>query len=303
MIQTPKIRLSDSLEISRLVHGHWRLAEWNMPAKDILRLLEELIDMGITTFDHADIYGDYTCEKLFGDALNKNNPLREKIQIVTKCGIKLMSGRYPDRRIKSYDYSYGHILFSVENSLRNFRTDRLDLLLFHRPAPFFDPGEVARAMDHLFTSGKVLNFGVSNFTPMQFDMLQKHTGLKLITNQVEISPYCLEHFDNGNIDFFLKENIPPMAWSPLAGGKIFIPADEQCVRLLDEIRLIAGELGANALEEVIYAWLMKHPARIIPVIGSGKIDRIKHAVHSLELEITHEQWYRIYNASRGKDLA
>ena len=158
-------------------------------------------------------------------------------------------------------------------------------------------------MDELHTAGKVLHFGVSNFNPMQYEMLQKNTPFKLLTNQVEISPYCLEHFDNGNIDFFIKEGIRPMAWSPLAGGRIFKYDDDRSVRLLNEIRDVADELGAETTEEVIYAWLMLHPSGIIPVIGTGKTDRIRYAIRSLELKMDMEQWYRIYNASRGTDLA
>jgi len=303
MIEVPKIQLGESLEISRLVHGHWRLAEWGMDKNEILIMIETLADWGITTFDHADIYGYYSCEELFGDALALNPGLRDKLQIITKCGIKLMGEKYPDRRIKSYDYSRGHIIASAESSLKKIGTDHIDLLLFHRPAPFFDPEEVAGAMDSLFSSGKVLNFGVSNFTPLQFDMLQAHTSLKLVTNQVEISPYCLEQFDNGNMDYFMKEGIHPMAWSPLSGGRIFLQADERGVRLLDEIREICREMEVNVLEEVIYAWLLCHPAKIIPVVGSGKTERVRHAVESLDLKMDTEQWYRIYNASRGVDLA
>ncbi len=299
----PKIKLSENLELSRFVHGHWRLAEWNMPANDLRHFVEQLMEWGITSFDHADIYGDYTCEKLFGDALLLNPSLRNSMQIITKCGIKLMTGEFPDRKIKSYDYSKSHIISSVEQSLENFHTDYIDLLLLHRPAPFFDPDEVAGAMDHLHSSGKVLNFGVSNFTPLQYDMMQKHSPFKLVTNQVEISPYCLEHFDNGNIDYFLKEGLHPMAWSPLAGGSIFKHTDEKGVRLYDELKAVARETDAKTLEEVIYAWLLMHPARIIPIIGSGRIERIKHAIASIELQMDQEQWYRIYIASKGQELA
>ncbi|MEE4256665.1 MAG: aldo/keto reductase [Bacteroidales bacterium] len=302
MKKVPEIKLSDSLEISRFAHGFWRLNEWKMDTSEILRLVETLLEWGITTFDHADIYGDYTCEKLFGDALSMKPGLRHKVNIITKCGIKLLSDHFPERGIKSYDYSFRHIISSVESSLKKLQIDRIELLLFHRPAPFFDAAEAARAMDELHTAGKVLHFGVSNYNPMQFEMLQKHTPFKLMTNQVEISPYCLEHFDNGNIDFFIKESIHPMAWSPLAGGRIFKHADDRSVRLLNEIRLVAGELGAETTEEVIYAWLLLHPAGIIPVIGTGKTERVRHAVRSLELNMDMEQWYRIYNASRGTDL-
>lgn len=297
------INISEKLELSRLVHGNWRLSEWGMTSGELLMLVEQLQEWGITTFDHADIYGDYACEKLFGDALHMNKSIRSKIKIITKCGIKLMGGKYPDRVIKSYDYSYEHIISSVEQSLKNFKTNYIDLLLLHRPAPFFHPAEVAKAMEYLHSTGKVLHFGVSNFSPLQFDMMQKYAPFKLVTNQVEISPYCLEHFDNGNIDFFLKEGIHPMAWSPLAGGKIFMHNDEKSIRLFDELKLIAKELSAKALDEVVYAWLLMHPAKIIPIIGSGKIERIQHAINSFDLNMDQEQWYRIYNASKGEELA
>ena len=303
MNEVPGIKLGDDLEVSRIVHGQWRLKEWKMDTAGILGLVETMLDWGINTFDHADIYGDYTCEKIFGDALSRKTGLRNNLKIITKCGIKLLSGHYPDRRIKSYDYSYKHITSSVESSLRKLQTDRIDVLLFHRPAPFFDAGEAARAMDDMHAAGKVLHFGVSNFNPMQYEMLQKHTSHRLLTNQVEISPYCLEHFDNGNIEYFIKEGIHPMAWSPLAGGKIFRQDDEQIVRLINEIGNVAEELGANTLEEVVYAWLLLHPSGIIPVIGTGKADRVRHAIRAFELKMDLEQWYRIYNASRGRDLA
>jgi predicted oxidoreductase len=201
-----------------------------------------------------------------------------------------------------YDYSYAHILASVETSLKNLGTDRIDLLLFHRPAPFFDPQEVGRAMDQLLKEGKVLHFGVSNFNPMQFEMLQAHSSIPLLTNQVEISPYCLEHFDNDNINFLLKKNIYPMAWSPLAGGRIFRPQDEKGMRLFDVMTEIKEELGIESIDQLAYAWLLKHPVGIIPITGSGKLDRIKLAVQSLEVDISMEQWYRIYNASKGEEL-
>jgi predicted oxidoreductase len=303
MQEVPKIKLSENLEISRLVHGQWRLSEWGLSADDLLSLIEGLVEIGITTFDHADIYGDYSCEQLFGDALKRNHALQDKIQVVTKCGIKLMSEKYPDRTIKSYDYSYAHIVATVESSLKKLNRDRIDLLLFHRPAPFFDPEEVAKAMDKLHDDGKVLNFGVSNFNPMQFEMLQKHTRHRLVTNQVEISPLHLQHFENGNIDFFLKERIHPMAWSPLAGGAIFRRENEASVRILDEIHRIMKETSDAVADQIIISWILKHPAGIVPVLGTRRLDRIMHAVRALNFKLSMEQWYRIYNASRGKDLA
>ena len=217
------IKLTNELQVSPLIHGHWRAAEWQMSQKELLRFIEEVMALGITTFDHADIYGDYECEKLFGDALAFNKGLRKNMQIITKCGIKLASKKFPQRQISHYDYSMDHIISSVNNSLKNFKTDYIDLLLLHRPSPFFDPQEIAKAFSLLKQSGKVLHFGVSNFTPQQYTMLQSYLDVPLVTNQVEISPYCLEHFDNGNMDFFLEKRIKPLAWSPLAGGKFLMP--------------------------------------------------------------------------------
>ena len=297
-----KIRLSENLEISRLVHGMWRLTEWKLSESGLLKLIEQTVELGITTFDHADIYGNYSCEQLFGKALSRNKSIRNKIQLITKCGIKLISDKFPERKIKYYDYSTAYIIQSVENSLKNLNVEHIDLLLLHRPAPFFNPEEVASAFAKLKKSGKVSNFGVSNFNFIQFETLNKYVEEKLVTNQVEISPYCLEHFDNGNIDFFLKEKINPMAWSPLGAGKILAPKDEKGERLLQAIREIAQELNVNNLDQIIFNWLLKHPSSIIPVLGTGNIQHIKSAIKAADFEMTLEQWYRIYCSGLGKNL-
>jgi len=296
------VRLSDTLEISRIVHGHWRLAAWNLSDRQLFDLIRQATELGVNTFDHADIYGDYRCEKLFGDALALDPGLRGRIRLVTKCGIKLLSENWPDRKLKHYDYSFDHIVASVEKSLVNFRTGHIDLLLLHRPAPFFNPAEVARAFDHLKKQGKVLNFGVSNFNPAQFAMLNSYTSEKLVTSQVEISPLCLEHFDNGNINFFLEKRISPMAWSPLAQGRILEPGDERGRRVLRALQEVADEMDAGRIDSVIWSWLLSHPAGIIPVVGSGRIGRLKVAADALTLKMSTEQWYRIYTASTGTDV-
>lgn len=155
---------SNKAGLSRIIHGHWRLAEWNLSPVALLKLTEQAIDLGVTSFDHADIYGNHTCESLFGDAIALKPGIREQIRIITKCGIKLANEKFPGRKIKIYDYSYDHIISSVEQSLKNFRTDRIDILLLHRPSPFFEPEQVAKAFSHLKLKGKVLHFGVSNFS-------------------------------------------------------------------------------------------------------------------------------------------
>lgn len=297
-----KIKLSNDLILSRIVHGHWRLPEWKLSSKELLTLTEELIELGITTFDHADIYGNYSCEKIFGDTLAFNKKLREKIQIVTKCGIKLISDKYPERKIKYYDYSSEHIIDSVNKSLKNFKTQYIDLLLLHRPSPFFNPEEVANAFSYLKQSGKVIHFGVSNFKPAQYEMLNSYLDDELITNQVEISPYCLDHFENGNIDFFLKNRIKPMAWSPLAGGNILKPQNNKEQIIYNTLIEVAKELDVESIDKIAFAWLLKHPSNIIPIVGSGKISRIKNAIEALNIDMSLEQWYTIYNASKGEEL-
>lgn len=297
-----KIKLSDNLEISRFVHGMWRLAEWNLSQKELLNFIENVIDLGINTFDHADFYGNYSCEQLFGNAISLNKSIRSKIKIVTKCGVKLMSDKFPERKIKYYDYTSNHIIQSVENSLRNLHVEQIDLLLLHRPAPLFNPEEVATAFSHLKQSGKVSNFGVSNFKIIQFEMLNMYLDEKLVTNQVEISPYCLEHFENGNMDFFLKENIAPMAWSPMAAGKILSPKDEKGEKLKSVISEVASELNVNNVDQIVFNWLLKHPATIVPVLGTGKIEHVKSALKAIDFELNLEQWYQIYIAGLGKKL-
>jgi len=293
------IKLTSDFEISRIVHGHWRLADWNLNNQELLRLTQQCIELGVTTFDHADIYGNYNCEKLFGDALELKPSIRKDIQLITKCGIKLTSDKFPERTLNHYDYSYNHIISSVENSLKNFKTDYIDVLLLHRPSPFFNPEEVAKAFSFLKKSGKVLHFGVSNFTPQQFETLAAYTDEKLVTNQVEVSPLCLEHFDNGNMDYFLQKNIKPMAWSPLAGGQLLNPSTEKEQRVFNTLTNIANELHINSIDKLIYSWLLMHPTAIIPVVGSSKIERIKNAVDALNIEMSLEQWFQIYTASTG----
>lgn len=297
-----RIRLAEDLEFSQIIHGLWRLSEWNMKSEQLVSFFEECIELGITTFDHADIYGGYTCEEIFGKALSLKPELREKIQIVTKCGIKLKSSKFPDLKMNHYDTSKEHILMSVNNSLKNLQTDYIDLLLIHRPNPFMNPKEVAEAFNQLHTEGKVRHFGVSNFLPSQFNMLQAYLDMPLVTNQIEVSPMQFEHFEKGTVDLLLEKEIAPMIWSPLAGGQIFTSQSEQAVRVRSMLEEISAEIGANSIDEVMYAWLLVHPANMMPIVGSGKIERVKTAVEATKLRMTAEQWLRIYVAGMGHNL-
>ncbi len=294
-----QLTFSPTLQVSRFALGFWRLNEWKMSPQELLYFIESVLDTGITTFDHADIYGDYSCETLFGEALKRNPALRHKMQLVTKCGIKLPSEKFPGRKINFYDTSYDHILQSVHRSLKNLQTDHLDLLLIHRPDPLMDPAETARAFEELHKAGTVLHFGVSNFLPSDTEMLQAYLNFPLVTNQVEISPLHLEHFENGNMAWFRQKGMHPMAWSPLGGGRLFQPNNEKDRRVHQTLREIASRKGTKNLTALALAWLLKHPAGILPVLGTGKLSRIREALEAFSLSLTTEEWFEIYVAARG----
>jgi predicted oxidoreductase len=297
-----KVKLSENLEMSRIIHGHWRLMDWGITNEELLNLVEETYELGITTIDHADIYGNFCCEEKFGEALNLRKGLREKLQIVTKCGIKFPSENRPENRSHCYDTSKEHIIKSAERSLKNFKTDYIDLLLIHRVDAVLNPEEVAEAFQKLKSEGKVRNFGVSNFLPAQFNMLNSYLDDKLVTNQIEISPLNLEHFENGTLDLMLEKRVHPMAWSPLAGGRIFKGEDETSIRVRKTLNKIKEEVGAKDIDEVVYAWILMHPSKIMSIVGSGNLDRIKAAVRATEIKLTRDQWFEIYVAGRGVDI-
>ena len=293
-----RIRLTKDLSFSKLIHGHWRVLEWGMTPKELLKLTEQILELGIDTIDHADIYGDYECEAFFGKALKLNPSLRKNLTIISKCGIKLLSDKYPERKHKIYDYSYDHIVESAENSLKNFGTDYLDVLLLHRPSPFFNPEEAARAFSDLKSAGKVRHFGVSNFSAQQFETLNSFTDEPLVTNQIEISPICVEHFENNNIEYLQMKEIAPMAWSPLGGGRIFNPTTEQELRVYKVLNEMAEEMNTT-VDVICFAWLLNHPAAIMPILGTGKLSRIETALKANKLNLSLEEWLKIYEASTG----
>ncbi len=286
-------------EFSELVQGYWRLADWGMTPQERLTFLKKHIELGVTTVDHADIYGGYECEKLFGEALALDKSLRSDIQIVTKCDINLCTPKNPDRKINHYDTSASHIYQSVNNSLERLGVDDIDLLLIHRPDVLMDADEVAEAFSELHKVGKVKHFGVSNFTPRQFELLQSRVSKSLVTNQVEINPLNFEVAHDGTLDQLQMLRTRPMAWSCLAGGEIFAGQTEQAKRVREELELIRQEVGAQSIDQVIFAWIRRLPSKPLPIIGSGKIDRVKAAVDSLDIELTREQWYRVWLASKG----
>lgn len=285
-------------EFSRLVMGYWRLMEWNMSARQLASFIEEHVELGITTADHADIYGGYQCEAAFGEAMRLAPHLRQKMEIVTKCGIATTAN--PNHALGHYITDKSHIISSAETSLQNLATDYLDLLLIHRPDPLMDADEVAEAFTSLHQSGKVRHFGVSNFTPAQFALLQSRLPFTLATNQVEISPVHQPTILDGTLDQCQQLRVHPMAWSCLGGGSLF--NDEAYQPLRDELRAVAAEMGAETIEQVVYAWVMRLPSKPLPIIGSGKIERVRSAIHALSLDMSRQQWFRIRKAALGYDV-
>jgi predicted oxidoreductase len=283
---------------SPLIMGYWRLMEWGMTPQQCVQFIEHHLALGITTVDHADIYGDYQCEAAFGAALKLAPGLREKLQIVTKCGIATRAK--PEHQIGHYITDSRHILQSAENSLRHFATDYLDLLLIHRPDPLMDADDVAEAFLSLHQSGKVRHFGVSNFTPTQFTLLQSRLPFTLATNQLEISPLEQSALLDGSLDQCQQLRMRPMAWSCLGGGRLFNDPHYQPLR--DELHQVQQEIGASNIEQVVYAWVMKLPSRPLPIIGSGKTARVSDAVAGCQLTLDRQQWFRIRKAALGYDV-
>ena len=228
-------------EFSRLIMGYWRLMDWGMTPQQLLSFIEQHLELGITTTDHADIYGDYQCEAAFGQALRLAPSLRHKLELVSKCGIATTAN--PENRIGHYITEGAHIIRSAENTLRYFATDYIDLLLIHRPDPLMDADEIASAFTSLHQSGKVKHFGVSNFTPAQFSLLQSRLPFTLATNQLEISPLHQPTILDGSLDQCQQLRIKPMAWSCLGGGRLF--SDAQFQPLRDELTAVMAETGAE----------------------------------------------------------
>ncbi len=272
----------------------------NLQQPEMTKLIEECYELGVTTFDHADIYGAHTTEVEWGTAFQKSQLPRDKIQIITKCGIMYPSEQMQHIQQKHYDTSQGHIIRSVENSLRNLKTDYLDMLLIHRPSPLMDPNDIMNAMNLLKSSGKVKNFGVSNFTPSQ--MLLINSVFDVEANQVEISLFELSAFLDGTLDNCILYDLIPMAWSPLGGGKLFSPTSS--VELLakrERLNRVAKKYDWS-LDKMVYLFLLHHPAHIRPVTGSSKIERIKVAVDCIHTIISDAQWFEIWTAATGEDV-
>jgi len=306
---------ASEIRVSRLSYGCMRISgSWD-PAKvdaEAIRkgigAVECAVEAGYTFFDHADIYGNATCESIFGKALAEHPGWRDRLVIATKCGI-----RFPDEPAKGsphrYDFSGEHIVRSAEGSLDRLGCGRIDLLMLHRPDFLADPQEIARAFTELRQAGKVREFGVSNFRPSLLAAVQSALSFPLLVNQVEIHPLRLDCFTDGTLDQCLERKITPMAWSPVAGGRVasgYSPAPDAAnhahhTSLLAALDKIAGDFGTDRTV-IVLAWLLKHPSGIVPVIGTVKPNNIQIAARATEIDMDRETWYRILLAARGQKL-
>lgn len=293
---------SQGPEFSELVQGYWRLGEWNMTPQARLTFIKQHLELGISTVDHADIYGNYQCEHLFGEALALEPSLRDQLQIITKCDIKLCGDSYPSQKINHYDTSSAHLYQSVNNSLQRLGVNEIDVLLLHRPDALMNADEVAEVFSDLHKVGKVKHFGVSNFSPAQFDLLQSRLSKPLITNQVEINPLNIQVAHDGTLDQLQRLRTRPMAWSCLAGGQLFNGQSEQITRVRQVLEEIREEIGAQSIDQVVYAWVRCLPSNPVVILGSGNIQRTQAAVEALSLTLTREQWYRVWVASKGHNV-
>ncbi len=294
-----RVALSDKLEFSRLIYGMWRLAEdSDTSAKHVEAKIQACLDQGITTFDQADIYGGYTAETVLGAALKANRSLAKQMEIVTKCDILVDAGRHSGTRVKHYDTSREHIHASVDASLSEMGIEHIDLLLVHRPDPFMDHHVTGAALDELVASGKVGSIGVSNFRPWDGDLLQSAMKNQLVTNQIEISLKEIAPFTNGDLAFHQRHGHRLMAWSPLGGGDL-MGGNSAVAAVMDRL---AAQTGLDRAA-VAVAFLLAHPAGILPVLGTNNLSRIATISDALKVRLDRQDWFELYEAALGREVA
>lgn len=283
------------MKFSRIIAGTMTWGKWgkDLSTAQMSELVTYCFDNGITSFDHADIYGGYTTEAAFGKAFKKSGVNRDSVEFISKCGIQYVA-ETRNNKVKHYDLSEKYIISSVEQSLINLHTDYLDLLLLHRPSPLMHPDEIAAAASKLKEQGKIKALGVSNFTPSQTDLVLSKTAVA--ANQIQFSATHFESMLNGDLDHMMLHNIQPMAWSPL--GVLFREDSPQTTRLKTLMFDLIEKYTATA-DQLLLAWIMKHPAGIIPVIGTTNIERIANSIKATEIDLDLEDWFEIQVASQG----
>lgn len=281
---------------SRLIQGCMTWGIWgkNFSEAEMSQRISENVDLGVSTFDHADIYGMYTTESAFGNAFQKTGLQRENIQLISKCGIQLVN-ESRGTRVKHYNYSKDYIIGQAEQSLKNLKTDYLDLFLLHRPSPLMQVEEIKEAITQLTQQGKIIDFGLSNFTPAQIDFLKD--DLEITVNQIQCSLLHITPFEDNTLMYHQKHNIKTMAWSPL--GAYYKLGQQHPLRLA----LVKLSQTYNCTEsELVLAWLLHHPSQIYPVLGTTSAKRIQEAINSLELKLERQDWFVLYEASRGREV-
>jgi len=292
-----RIELLNDLSLSRIVYGMWRLGDVDDTSpKAVQAKIEACLEQGITTMDQADIYGGYMAEEIMGAGLTRS--LKDQIEVVTKCDIVAPAGRYSDAPGKYYDTSRAHILASVDHSLRLMGLDKIDVLLVHRPDPLMDHHETGAALDEVIASGKVRAVGVSNFKLHDWTLLQSGMKNRLVTNQIEMSLTAHDALTNGDIAYLQERSVPPMAWSPLGGGAL-MTENTPLTAKMDEVA------SANSVDRgaVAVAWLLAHPARIMPVMGTNNINRIKGLSDALKVDMPRTTWFKLYESALGREVA
>ncbi|HEV8036650.1 aldo/keto reductase [Yoonia sp.] len=293
-----RISITNDLSFSRIVYGMWRLGDdTDTSVAHVQAKIEACLAQGITTMDQADIYGGYEAEEVLGAALKAAPALKDQIEIVTKCDIVAPAGRYASARVKYYDTSRSHILASVDHSLRLMNIDKIDTLLIHRPDPMMDHHETGAALDEVVASGKVRSVGVSNFKLHDWTLLQSAMKTRLVTNQIELSLTAHAGFTNGDVAYLQERNIPIMAWSPLGGGSMMTGTGAA----QDALAKVAAENGVDNAA-VAVAWLLAHPANIMPVMGTNNINRIKSLSDALKVNMDRETWFELYTAALGTEV-
>lgn len=291
-------------EFSRLAYGTWRLLNDTTPptAQSVLARLQRCADLGITTIDTAEIYGKYQVEEALGAALALDKGLRQRLEIVTKAGIYVPNAFHPARKVSYYDATGARLIKSLEKSLRFLGVDHVELLLVHRPDWLTHPDETAEGLNRLLKDGKIRSAGVSNYNVHQFDALNARMDQPLVTNQLEFSLLRMDPIFDGVLDQCMRLGVSPMAWSPLGGGRLVRTDDEAGARVQQAVAEIAERHGGATVDQVAYAWIMAHPSRPMPIIGSNQVERIERAARSTAIQLTREDWYALWTAAQGKRI-
>ncbi len=300
----PRFRLSPhGPEVSAIAYGWWRLAD-DPAGTSVARVREKIdacLEVGMTTMDHADIYGGYTCEGLFGRALKEDAGLRDRLEIVTKCGINVPCANRPGVNTSHYDATASAIERCVDRSLRELSTDRIDVLLVHRPDWLTSAEETARGLQRVVQAGKVHSVGVSNYSTHQFSLLARFLGQIPVTNQVELSLLHMDAIYDGTLDQCQGEGVHPMAWSPLGGGRLLAENDAISSRTRTALARIGADYGAS-VEQMALAWVAMLPSRPQVVIGTNQPRRIRDAARSAQLTLKREDWYALWAAAQGRSI-